>query len=80
MKKYEVLALHKELLQRLKGMGVQTEDYIKVDIYRDYLLMKQKNEKVLYIVNTLSKRYSMGVRTIYRVIKEMQEECQFLTL
>ena len=80
MTKYEIVSLLRDLLKNLNAMGISTADYVKADVYRDFLSMNKSGEKVYYIVLRLSEKYSISTRTIYRIVSEMSEECQSVTL
>ena len=46
MKVYELLALNRELIERMCAAGVRLDDVRYVGLYRDYLRMKGAGGKV----------------------------------
>lgn len=72
---YDVLLLNVELLKKMYDNGINTEDYMIVKMFGEYLERKEKGEKISYIVATLSEKYGMSERTIYRRIKHLQTHC-----
>lgn len=74
MKVYELLNFNKELLHKIHVTGLKVDDYKYVDMYTDYLHLKNKNEKVTYIVNHLSEKYAISERQVYSVVCRMQKE------
>lgn len=74
---YEILSLNKELLLRLDKLGIRTSDHIQVDIYNDFLKYKAQGDKVSYAVLMLSKKYSLSERSIYTIIKKLEQRKAF---
>ena len=75
MKVIEVLEFNRELIKRLRIVGIRLEDEQFVDLYTDYTVMRQGGEKVSYIVAVLADRYGISERTIYSLIKRFSSEC-----
>lgn len=73
---YEVVSLNKELLKTLHKNGIKSEDYKWLDLYEDYMHMKKAGEKTSYIVATLSAKYKVCERQVYKVIKNMGRNCR----
>ena len=65
MKVYELLALNRELIERMCAAGVRLDDVRYVGLYRDYLRMKGAGGKVSYIVAVLAERYGVSERKVY---------------
>ena len=74
---YEILSLNKELLLRLDKLGIRTSDHIQVDIYNDFLKYKAQGDKVSYAVLMLSKKYNLSERSIYNIIKKLEQRKAF---
>ena len=74
MKVYELLSFNKELLLKIHIAGLKVDDYKYVDLYADYLHLKNKGEKVTYIVNHLSHKYAISERQVYSIIRRMEHE------
>lgn len=73
----EIVDFNKELLQKLKKMGVKLTDYKYCDMYRDYmeLIKTECNRKVVYLI--LAERYGVSDRQVYNIINHMKEPvCQ----
>lgn len=74
MKVYELLSFNKELLLKIHIAGLKVDDYKYVDLYADYLHLKNEGEKVTYIVTLLSSKYGISERKVYNIVSKMQDE------
>lgn len=72
---YEVLAINKEMINRLQKYGVKPDDCRYIDLYRDYLQLRDDGEKVTYIVSLLSERYHVSERKVYSLVKRFGQHC-----
>ena len=75
MKVYELLALNRELIERMCAAGVWMDDVRFVGLYRDYLRMKGAGGKVSYIVAVLAERYGVSERKVYSILKRFGNDC-----
>ena len=75
MKVYELLALNRELIERMCAAGVRLDDVRYVGLYRDYLRMKGAGGKVSYIVAVLADRYGVSERKVYSILKRFGNDC-----
>lgn len=75
MKVYELLALNRELIERMCAAGVRLDDVRYVGLYRDYLRMKGAGGKVSYIVAVLAERYGVSERKVYSILKRFGNDC-----
>ena len=80
MKIIEVLEFNRELIKRLRIVGIRLEDEQFVDLYTDYTVMRQGGEKVSYIVAVLADRYGISERTVYSLIKRFSSECNLFAV
>lgn len=76
---YEIVSLNQELLKRLHGFGISIDDFRWVNLYRDYLKMKAKGDKMVYIAAMLSRKYGVCERKVYKVINKMKRDCHIDT-
>ena len=74
MKVHELLSFNKELLSRLIGAGIKPDDCRWVELYREYELMKERGEKVTYIIAHLSDKYRLSERFIYSFVSRMKRD------
>jgi len=51
---FEALSINKEMLHRLHEFVAKPDDCRYIDLYRDYQVMRERWEKVTYIVTVLS--------------------------
>ena len=72
---FEVLNFNRELLDKLRRMGVRIEDTGYIDLFIDYNNMVNAGDKVSYAVAALSERYGVSERTIYSILKRFKLEC-----
>ena len=75
MKVFELVALNRELLERMCAAGVRMDDVRYVGLYRDYLRMKGAGGKVSYIVAVLAERYGVSERKVYSILKRFGNDC-----
>ena len=80
MKITDVLKFNRELIKRLRIVGIRLEDEQFVDLYTDYTVMRQGGEKVSYIVAVLADRYVISERTVYSLIKRFSSECNLFAV
>lgn len=80
MKIIDVLKFNRELIKRLRIVGIRLEDEQFVDLYTDYTVMRQGGEKVSYFVAVLADRYVISERTVYSLIKRFSSECNLFAV
>lgn len=80
MKVIEILNFNRELLKKLQDAGIRLEDYRYVDLYSEYIKMREQGGKVSYIVAILSEKYSISERKVYNLIKRFQSDCKMLAV
>jgi len=76
MKVYEIMFLVPDLLKILHENGIKSEDYKWIDLYKEYLTMKNMGHKTSYIVAVLGERYHICERKVYKVLRLMERDCQ----
>lgn len=72
---YEAINFNKEVIDRLISMGFKADDCRYVRLYADYMEMKERGEKVTYIVTVLSEKYDVSERKVYYLIKRLGRRC-----
>ena len=77
---YEILSFNKELLQRLFNAGVKTSDCLYVDLFNDYIRMRNAGNKTTYIgaVRQIHHERTKGVRRYPASFKGLQERCSVI--
>lgn len=70
MNAYEFLSTHRSVLEQLQSLPVNPSDIRYIELYRDYMRLKDEGHKKIYILQYLSDEYGVDERTIYRVIKK----------
>lgn len=76
MKIYEILSFNADLLEKLHKIGINTNDCKSFKISKEYVKMRKKGHKVVYIVATLSRKFNVCERTVYKIISKMEKDCQ----
>lgn len=69
---FEVLIFNRELLERLRRIGVRLEDTAYIDLFMDYNNMVGAGDKVSYAVAVLASRYHVSERKVYSLIKHFR--------
>lgn len=77
---FEILSFNKELLNRLFSFGIKVGDYVYVDLYKDYIQMRNNGNKMTYIVAVLSETYAISERKVYSVINRLGKDCKDSTV
>lgn len=80
MKIIEILKFNRELIKKLKTLGIRLEDEEFVDLYTDYTALLNRGEKVSYIVARLSEKYAVSERKVYTLIKRFKSDCKLLAV
>lgn len=78
MKVYEILEFNRELLERLRKVGIRLDDACYVDLYADYKRMVDDGCKVTYVMAFLSRKYGVCERKAYRIVKKLNTDCKDL--
>jgi hypothetical protein len=74
MKVYEAIQLCKPFIDSLKNYNIKV-DYIKhMDLYNDFTRLKDEGHKITYISSYLAGVYNVSERTVYAIVKKMEEE------
>lgn len=75
MTRYEILKLNESLVRTLLGNSVNLAEVNNLAIYEDYVAMSQDGRvKTQYIVETLSEKYELSVRTIFGIVQRMRSD------
>ena len=74
MKVYELLSFNRELIDKIYGAGIKVEDYRYVDLYTEYVALKNKGTKVSYIVYCLSVKFKISERQVYSIVNRMGKD------
>ena len=72
---FDVLKFNRELLNRIREIGIRLDDTDYIDLYADYNKMVAAGEKVSYTVAYLSSIYHVSERKVYSLIKRFQSNC-----
>lgn len=72
---FDVLNFNREVLKRLVSAGFKPDDCRYIELYADYKRMREKGEKVTYIVSALSDKYKVSERKIYGIVKHFETNC-----
>lgn len=72
---FEVLNFNREMLNRLRKIGIRLEDADYIDLFRDFTKMIGEGNKVTYAVACLASDYNISERKVYSLIKRFQTDC-----
>ena len=75
MKIAEILILGSEIMKTLHKSGVKMHDYKYVELYKDYLQMRGRGEKVTVIALVLAEKYGCSERFVYKLLKRLDKDC-----
>ena len=74
---YELVRCCRLQMEILHKNEVMITDCKHIDVYEEYLRMKEEGAKVTYIVAVLSAKHDLGERTLYRLISRMSKTAIF---
>lgn len=80
MKIIDILLINRELIERLHGFGICPDDCKSIELYQEFESLKDRGEKVTYIVALLAEKYNVSERKIYKIIKKLSAECELRTV
>lgn len=70
----EFIKENENLLKIMYQYDIKVTDYLRLEIYNDYVKLKDQNFKKIYIFNVLSDKYNIGISTIKSLIKKLSKE------
>jgi hypothetical protein len=71
----ELLKFNGKLLKYLSENGIRINDYQYSELFDEYIVMVNNNEKKEYIYTKLSEKYNIPRRTLLRIIKRLSSVC-----
>jgi hypothetical protein len=74
MTQYDLLRTAESLLTILTANDVDAKDVKYLELYEDFVRLKDEGHKVGYIVYYLSQQYECSEATVYRVAKRMAQD------
>jgi len=74
MKVYEVARMNRGVFKHLRTRGITMDDISRIDLYDDYVRMKEEGDKTTYIVNHLAERENVSERTAWKLINKFEQE------
>lgn len=75
MRIIDILLINRELIERLHKFGINADDCKHVNLYQEFETMKDSGEKVTYIVASLSEKYGISERKIYKIVRKFSSQC-----
>ncbi len=75
MKVGEVVELTGEMLKRLHGFGIKTDDYKYLQMYEELMRLVSSGLKTTYAVSVVADKFSVCERTVYKVMKRFGRDC-----
>lgn len=73
---FDIIKFFKESIFRLVSIGFKPEDCRYIDLYSEYIEMRNRGDKITYIVSTLSIKYGVSERTVYNIVKRFSTPLQ----
>lgn len=75
MKLFEALNFYREPIKRLVMAGFKPEDCKYLDLYTEYMDMRNRGGKTTWAVALLSEKYAVSERKVYNIIKHFETDC-----
>jgi hypothetical protein len=74
MKIHEAIRIYKPVIDNLEKYNIKVEDVKRLDLYDEYVRLKNEGHKITYISSYLSSEYDVSERTVYSIVKKLEEE------
>ena len=71
MTNYELLTMNRSMVEVLLANHININDVQNLQIFEQFMEMKQQGHKVSYITVFLADKYGMTDRGIYKIIKRL---------
>lgn len=75
MKVYEALNLLKSPIFALLNSGVRVEDVKYLALYKEYKHLVNEGYKCGYAAAVVAEKYSVSVRSVYDIVKRLDNDC-----
>lgn len=72
---FEILKFNREMLERLRRMGVRLDDTRYIDLFSEFCDMVNSGDKVSYAVAVLADRYGVSERKVYSLLRHFRTDC-----
>lgn len=71
---YQILSLARPMFEALIAEGVNMKDAQFIDLYADYLSMREAGEKTAYIEAVLCEKHGIKRAKFYMILRSFQSE------
>lgn len=71
----ELVKINVKAMEMMSSYGIKIKDYQYTDMYEEYTMMVENNDKKEYIYAKLSEKYAIPRRTLLRIIKRLSSVC-----
>ena len=75
MKATELLRIATPILSILTENGIMRDDYLYLDVYLDYLNMRDNHVKYKVAIQMLAEEKRVSTRTLERIFKRLSKDC-----
>lgn len=76
MKVFELVNFNLEQMKKMEASGIRLSDAHYAGLFSEYQDMRNKGDKVSYIVAVLAEKYSVSERKVYALIKHFNSDCE----
>jgi len=73
---YELVKRNREILEELSNCSIIKGNLKYLDLYQEYVGMRQERYKMTYIQVFLCEKYKIASSTFYRVIRKLNKEVE----
>ena len=77
MKIIELVKINKKPMELMSKFGLKPSDYRFINLFEEYLEMKDKCTKYWYIITHLSEKYKISESSVKRLIRKFSSEVIF---
>lgn len=72
---FEVLKFNREILEKLRRIGVRLDDTLYIDLFSEFCDMVGSGDKVSYAVAVLADKYGISERKVYSLLRHFRNDC-----
>jgi hypothetical protein len=74
MKIHEAIRIYSPLIDAMENCNIKVEDVKHLGLYDEFTRLSNEGHKITYITSYLASEYGISERTVYSIVKKMEEE------
>ncbi len=74
MKCADLVKINRISMELMSKHDIRQSDYAFIELYEEYLVMRDRGDKYNYIIAVLSERYNISDSTVKRIVRRLSKE------